>query len=186
MSSQTRQGFSRLSIILHWLSVPMVLGLFILGLWMSELDYYSEWYRRAPHIHKSVGLLLFALTLLRLVWTLTVSKPLPPAGSPPWECFAATLVQHTLYLLLFLLMFSGYLISTADGRAVAVFNWFEVPALPWSLENQEDIAGEIHAILAFSLIGLIVLHAGAALKHHFFDKDDILRRMLGLPPRHDV
>jgi cytochrome b561 len=82
-----------------------------------------------------------------------------------------------MYLLLTALMISGYLISTADGRGIAVFDWFEVPATLHGLEAQEDIAGEIHELLAFTLVGLSLAHAGAALKHHFINRDRTLTRM---------
>jgi cytochrome b561 len=77
-----------------------------------------------------------------------------------------------------LLMLSGYLISTADGRAIIVFDLIHIPALPWSIDRQEDIAGEIHNLLAWALIAMAVLHALAALKHHFINKDHSLVRML--------
>jgi cytochrome b561 len=88
-------------------------------------------------------------------------------------------MHKALYALLFTVMISGYLISTADGRAISVFNIFELPALPWSIENQEDIAGDIHFWLACFLVGFASLHALAALKHHFIEKDHTLKRMLG-------
>jgi len=84
-----------------------------------------------------------------------------------------------LYLLLFVIMFSGYLISTADGRAIEVFGWFDVPATITSIPNQEDVAGLVHKFAAFLLIGLVVLHAAAALKHHFIDRDRTLLRIFG-------
>ena len=83
-----------------------------------------------------------------------------------------------LYVLLILVMISGYLISTAEGRPIEVFDWFAVPATLSGIEHQEDIAGEIHELLAFALIGLSLFHAGAAFKHHFHDRDATLRRML--------
>jgi cytochrome b561 len=76
-------------------------------------------------------------------------------------------------------MFSGYLISTADGRAVDVFDWFSIPATIHGYDNQEDIAGLVHLVLAISLISLVTLHAAAALKHHFIDRDRTLLRMSG-------
>jgi cytochrome b561 len=76
-------------------------------------------------------------------------------------------------------MISGYLISTADGRAISVFGWFEVPALITSIPDQEDIAGLIHEYLAWGLVIFSGLHALAALKHHFIDRDPTLKRMLG-------
>lgn len=180
MFKNTTKTYGWPAIAIHWLSAFTVFGLFGLGLWMHELDYYHEWYRTAPFIHKSVGLLLFAVTVLRLGWILANPKPQPPAGSPVWEEWVAKITHGLLYLLLLLVMISGYLISTADGRGISVFGWFEVPALPWTVDEQEDIAGEIHEVLAFTLIGLVVLHAAAAFKHHFLNRDETFRRMLGL------
>jgi cytochrome b561 len=177
----TPQGYGAVSIAIHWLTALAVVFLFGLGWWMTDLEYYDRWYKIAPHIHKSIGILLFFLTLARLAWISGNPRLQPPPRSPQWERRAAALVHGLLYVLLLALMTSGYLISTADGRGIAVFNWLEIPALPWRLEHQEDIAGEIHAILAYALIGLALLHAAAALKHHFIDRDNILRRMLGLP-----
>jgi cytochrome b561 len=153
-----------------------VIGLFALGLWMVELSYYDPWYRRAPDLHKSIGILLFLTMLLRLIWRMINPQPLTE-GKPREKKLAHT-VHGLLYLLLFSLMISGYLISTADGRAIDVFNLFSVPAIISGLENQEDIAGLVHQILGYSLIALVVLHALAALKHHFVDRDQTLKRML--------
>jgi cytochrome b561 len=93
------------------------------------------------------------------------------------------LAHGLLYLLLFALMVSGYLISTADGRGLEVFDWFAIPATLSGLKGQEDLAGEVHLYLAWSLILLAALHALAALKHHFIDRDITLKRMLGMGSR---
>ena len=178
--TNTAQRYGLPAMFMHWLTAITIFGLFGLGLWMTELDYYHAWYKRGPDLHKSIGILLFFITLLRIAWMLLNPKPLPPAHSPAWERRAAHITHGLLYLLLLAVMLSGYLISTADGRGIGVFGLFEIPALPWAAEHQEDIAGEIHEILAFSLIGLALLHAGAALKHHFMNRDDTLRRMLNL------
>lgn len=88
---------------------------------------------------------------------------------------------HTalLYVLLLVLLLSGYLISTADGKPISVFGWFEVPALFSGAGQQADLAGDVHLWLAWSLVLLSALHALAALKHHFVDRDTTLKRMLG-------
>lgn len=181
MLNNTEQRYGLVSMTIHWLTVLTVLSLFGVGLWMTGLDYYHAWYKKAPDLHKSVGLLLLALTLVRIIWIIINPKPRPVPNSKHWERSVAAAVHGLLYLLLFSVMLSGYLISTADGRGIAVFGWFEIPALPWRFAQQEDMAGEVHEILAFSLIGVMLLHAGAALKHHVIDRDDTLRRMLGLP-----
>jgi len=171
------------AIAFHWVTAAAVAGLFGLGAWMVELSYYDPWYHKAPTIHKSIGVLLFALTLLRLLWVLTGRHPQPPPHSPAWERAAARIAHGALYLLLVLLMVSGYLISTAEGHPIPLFGWIEIPALPWALAQQAEIAGRLHRLLAYTLVGLVCLHALAALKHHFIDHDETLRRMLGLNPQ---
>ena len=176
MWKNTQHSYGWLSITLHWVSALCVIALFAVGFWMVDLNYYSEWYRTAPHYHKSVGLLFAALTLLRLIWV--TLNPRPVSEGKPVERRLAAVAHKIMYLLLFTLFLSGYLISTADGRGIEVFDWFTVPALGAFIENQEDVAGWVHEWLAYTLISLAVLHALAALKHHFFDKDKTLRKML--------
>ena len=177
MWRNTQNSYGWISIILHWLVAVGVTGLFALGLWMVDLGYYDPWYRRAPDIHRSTGVLLFGVMLARLAWR--YMNPRPELSGTALEKQAASLVHRLLYLLIYATMFSGYLISTADGRAIDVFGLFSIPATLSGLQNQEDIAGRIHQLLAFGLIGIAALHALAALKHHFIDRDQTLRRMLG-------
>ncbi|MCU7799301.1 MAG: cytochrome b [gamma proteobacterium symbiont of Lucinoma myriamae] len=169
-----------LSRVIHWLSAITIISLFALGLWMVDLTYYDSWYRRTPHIHKSIGLLLFFITLFRLMWLWLTIKPAPLQEHTKIEQILAKVTHGILYLLLFSLMLSGYFISTADGRAIEVFNWFEVSAVFPGIEGQEDIAGKIHYTVAISLIVVVSVHALAAIKHHIIDKDNTLKRMLGL------
>ncbi|MGF1688189.1 cytochrome b [Photobacterium japonica] len=178
LSTQDRATYDGLSIVIHWLSAITVMGLFAVGLWMVDLNYYSQWYKPVPHWHKSVGILLALVTLFRLVWK-HIKKP-PAIEGARWEVIAATIAHTAIYLLLFGLFISGYLISTADGRPIEVFDWFSVPALGALFDQQADIAGEIHFYLAVTLISLVSLHALAALKHHFINKDTTLKKMLGV------
>jgi cytochrome b561 len=176
----TDHSYGLVSIGLHWLIAATAIGLFALGVWMVELSYYDSWYRRAPHIHKSVGILLFGVMLARLASRRANPRP-RPLGSPLQNRMAAG-VHSLLSGLLFALAASGYLISTADGRAIEVFALFSVPATLSGLENQADVAGRVHKLLGFALIGVAALHAGAALKHHFVDRDRTLKRMLSSKP----
>lgn len=173
------QRWGLITVSIHWITAIVVIGMFSLGLWMVELTYYDQWYRQAPFIHKSIGVLLFLLTVARLLWRSLNPKPVELEEHTPIERRAAHIVQTLIYLLLFSIMISGYLISTADGRSVDVFNWFSIPATLHDFEQQEDIAGLIHLVLAISLITLVTLHAAAALKHHFIDRDRTLLRMFG-------
>lgn len=176
-NSTTRFGF--ISIVLHWLVPLPVFILFALGWWMTELDYYDSWYKLGPWWHKSIGVLLFMTLISRLIWISFTPSPKPLSSHQLWEVKLAHVVHLFLYLLLLLTMLSGYLISTADNRPIEVFGWFSIPATITSIADQEDVAGQIHLIVASILVGLAVLHAAAALKHHFIDRDRSLLRMLG-------
>ena len=176
-------NYGLVSITLHWVMAVVIVGLFALGYWMCGLSYYDEWYRFGPYIHKSIGILLSMTLAFRLVWRFSNVKPVDEEGLHVWEKHSAYIVHWLLYGLLLAVVISGYLISTADGRAIDVFTWFEVPALFVDFENQEDLAGLIHEYLAYSVIGLATLHGLAAMKHHFADKDNTLKKMLGTSPK---
>lgn len=181
--TNSTQGYGWVSIGFHWLSSVAILGLFALGVWMVELDYYSNWYHQAPEIHKSVGVLVMVVMLLRLVWNLVAGLPdllVQNEGTiaAHWQRRAIKAVHWLFYLWLLALGISGYLISTAEGHAVSVFGWFDVPVWMTPFDNQADLAGEMHEWLAYGLMGLVALHALGALKHHFIDKDNTLKRML--------
>lgn len=179
MFKNTLTDYGWIAIALHWLVALAVVGLFALGLWMTELEYYDAWYERGPDLHKSLGVVLFVTVALRWVWRQLNPVPRPEPTHAAWERRLAGIAHALLYSLLFATMIAGYLISTADGRSIDVFGLFSVPATLSGGENQEDIAGEIHEVLAFTLIGLSILHTLAALKHHFIDRDRTLLRMLG-------
>jgi cytochrome b561 len=174
-NNQNRYGM--IAVLLHWLVAVVVLGMFVLGLWMVELDYYDPWRKAAPDIHKAIGVLLFLTMLFRLVWRWSNPRPAPLENHTSRERKLASLAHILIYVLMFLTMIAGYFISTADGRSIDVFGLFQIPATISDLPEQEDVAGEIHEVLAFSMITLVVLHALAALKHHFIDRDNTLRRM---------
>ncbi len=174
----TEHAYGWLTIVLHWLVALCVFGLFGLGLFMVDLSYYSSWYQTAPNIHKSVGILLLFTMLFRLFWRVINPKTASPSNHKAWEKTGAKIGHLLLYVVLFFLMISGYLISTADGRAISVFGWFDIPASITHIQQQEEVAGDIHAFLAWSLMVLVAGHALAALKHHFIDKDSTLVRML--------
>ncbi|WXL25344.1 cytochrome b [Ectopseudomonas mendocina] len=171
--------YGAVSVIMHWLVAVTVFSLFALGFWMVGLDYYSSWYRTGPELHKSFGLLLFAVMLFRVFWRVRSPAPqaLPEHG--PLTRLGSKLGHGLLYVGLFVVMISGYLISTADGRGIPVFGLFEVPATITSIADQEDVAGLVHKYVAWGLVIFALLHGLAALKHHFLDRDRTLLRMFG-------
>jgi len=171
--------FGLVAITLHWLTAITVFSLFGLGLWMTELDYYDSWYKIGPWWHKSIGIMLFLVIIFRLLWRVMSPPPTALPSHKPLEIKLAHMAHLLFYFLLLAIMLSGYLISTADNRPIEVFGWFNVPATITSIQNQEDIAGWVHLILASTLIGLASLHAAAAFKHHFIDRDNTLKRIFG-------
>ncbi|HCF5165579.1 TPA: cytochrome b [Pseudomonas aeruginosa] len=175
----TSSRYGVFSLFLHWGSALVVFGLFGLGLWMRELSYYDPWYHPAPALHKSIGILLAIALLVRIVWRFVSPPPPAPANHGPLTRVASKLGHLALYGLLLAVIVAGYLISTADGEPISVFGWFSVPATLSGLPDQADVAGEIHLYLAWALVVFAVLHALAALKHHFVDRDPTLKRMLG-------
>ncbi|MES9939378.1 MAG: cytochrome b [Candidatus Thiodiazotropha sp. 6PLUC2] len=175
--------YGAVAIAMHWLVALTVYALFGLGLWMRSLDYYDSWYQLGPWWHKGIGVMLFLALLFRVLWRFANSRPDHLPTHKPYERVSALWVHLLLYLILFVLMVSGYLISTADGKPLEVFDWFVIPATISGLEHQEDIAGKVHLYLAWSVVVLSLLHALAAFKHHFFDHDQTLLRMLGVAGR---
>lgn len=173
---QTLSTYQPIAKIIHWVSALNIFSLFALGYWMVDLSYYSEWYKTAPHWHKSIGITLFVLTLIRLLYKIVTQSP--PIEGASWEKIGAKIVHISLYLLLFCVFISGYMISTADGRGIEIFNWFTLPSLGSIIENQEVLAGEVHFYATYCLIILSLLHALAALKHHFINKDNTLKKMI--------
>lgn len=178
MLRNTPQRFGFVTISLHWLMALTIAGLFALGLYMSDMSYADRFYHQAPWIHKSIGVLVFFTLMMRWIWHRFSPTPMPLPASRR-EHLAAKTAHALLYLLILATTISGYLMSTAKGHGVSVFDWFELPAVPAFLPAQEDLAGEIHEIIAYVLIALALLHAAAAIKHHFWNKDATLKRMLG-------
>ena len=180
MSTQlrnTQDKYGLIAMLLHWGMAILIVGMFTLGTYMVELDYYDPWYKKAPDLHRSFGVIVAGLMIYRLGWRL--SNVRPRALGEAWERRIATGLHRLFYVLIAAIVVSGYLITTADGQPVSVFNWFKIPATISGFDNQEDIAGEIHEWLTTTLIVLVILHTLAALKHHFINRDITLRRMLG-------
>ena len=116
-----RERYGLVAVLLHWLMALVIVGMFALGLWMTSLTYYDTWYHRGPWVHKGIGVLLFLLLLMRLGWRLANPRPGHLASHTPFERLAAGIVHWAMYLLLFGVFFSGYLMDTAEGHPVDVF-----------------------------------------------------------------
>lgn len=175
----TASRYGLVSVLLHWLIGFAVIGMFAMGVWMVDLSYYSPWYHKAPALHKSIGTVLFVALVMRFLWRQLNPEVKPVASHSAWEKQGAKLGHLLMYVLMFTLLVSGYLISTADGVGVPVFGLFELPATLHGLTNQADIAGVVHKYLGWVLMGVVAIHALAAVKHHLIDGDATLVRMFG-------
>ncbi|WP_409523574.1 cytochrome b [Nitrincola sp. MINF-07-Sa-05] len=175
----SKHQFGWMTILLHWLAALAVIGMYPLGLYIVSLSYYDPGYRIYPDIHRSIGILLAMLLAFRLLWRLVNPSPVS-LSHIRWERLAASAGHIALYALVLVVILSGYMLSTADGRSISVFNWFSVPAIPSLATRQEELAGTVHFYAATGLIVMASIHALAALKHHYLNRDNTLRRILGL------
>ena len=116
--------------------------------------------------------------IFRVIWRFISPSPPYPDTMKPIEKRLAHLSDYTLYLVIFLLIFGGWAMSALGGHTTYFWGWFDV-TLPLPLNKDLEHIGEtIHLILAWVIVGLLIMHVGAALMHHFVKKDNILRRML--------
>ncbi|MDG1859930.1 MAG: cytochrome b [Emcibacteraceae bacterium] len=168
--------YGTLSKLLHWGVGLAVIGLFVLGYWMRTLDYYSSWYQKAPHLHESVGLLLILLVPVMILWRLRNKNPSDDHLNS-FEKLASGLMKKTLYAVMLAILVTGYLISSAGDTSIALFNWFDVPAI-FTVNESKVFIGNLHQYFAYLIMVLVAFHALAALKHHYINKDSTLKRML--------
>lgn len=171
----TKTGYGTIARILHWGMGLAILAMFPFGLWMRTLNYYSPFYQSAPNLHKSVGICLLVLLALRFVWRKVNVQP-DDQYLKPKERLASHAMHLGFYAILLVQMCVGFLISTVDGRGIEVFGLFTVPSV-YEQKGLEDTVGLIHEYLAYAIIAMVVVHAAAALKHHFINKDVTLTRM---------
>lgn len=170
-------GYTHTAIALHWLIAIALASTFALGLYMHELPL-SPQKLKLYSWHKWAGVTIFLFVALRLAWRLGHRPPPLPILMPAWQRLAAEATHVLLYLLMFAVPLSGWLMSSAKGFQTV---WFGVLPLPDLLNKDAelgDLLQQVHMILNFSMAGLVLAHLGAALKHHFLERDDVLARML--------
>ena len=175
----TKASFGWVSISLHWILAIALIAMYFVGDWMVDLDYYSKWYKDAPDLHRSFGVIIGLLMLARLLWNQLQTRPRHLDPNSVRMNWMASATHYLFYLLILVLVISGYLISTAKGQGIEVFGLFELPALLPDDADRGELAGKVHEYLGLGFIVLVAVHALAALVHHFFYKDRTLKRMLG-------
>jgi cytochrome b561 len=175
------QRYSTVAIVLHWLLGISIFAMFAIGIYMSDLPF-SPLRLKLYNYHKWAGITFLILSVLRLLWRL-VNKPpaLPKAieqAMPNWQTKVYHATHYALYALFFAVPLIGWAYSSAAGFPIVLFG---VLPLPDFMSVDKEFAKqikELHEISAFALVGLAILHIGAALKHHFIDKDGLVGRML--------
>ncbi len=177
--------FGTVSKILHWSMAAIIITLIGVGIYMAGLpketaeqkQYAFQFYG----LHKSFGVVVLALMVLRLLWIRLSPPPALPAVFDAKEKMITKAVQGFLYILMILMPVSGYVMSNAGGYPINFFGLGELPALIGKSKEIGGIAHEAHEIMGFAMLALIALHVAGALKHRIKDKDgesDILKRML--------
>lgn len=171
-------SYGLISKIFHWLIAAIMIFMIMLGWYMTLLDYYDPFYHDAITIHKSFGILIFVLIYFKLIWRKVSPMPKLDEHLKKWERIAANIVHKLLLGFIILLPITGYVVSTSAGSPISFFGLFNIPATIEVTDSTREVAIAAHCYLAY--IGLIVifLHIGAALKHHFINKDNTLIKMI--------
>ncbi len=169
--------YSKGSRVLHWLIAFVVIGMLAVSFFLD--DFPEQYVDLAFTLHKSLGITVFFLMLVRVVWISIAGRPELPYDTPKWEHFLSRFVQYSFYILLIVMPLSGWVMSVAANEIPYYFGLFHF-SLP-GIEPDKNLAAfmnKTHKTIAWIIIGLLVLHVAGAIKHHFINKDDVLRRML--------
>jgi len=174
-------AYSPVAKSLHWLVVALIATQLALGWLMpgakrtTPPDVLNNW-------HMSIGLIILAVIVIRVLWRIFAGTPTPEAG-PRWQVAAAETAHRLLYVLVFALLFSGWCNAVAHNWTVTLFWRVPLPMVLPAGAAWVHTIGELHSTIVWILLGLVGLHVAAALGHHFILGDNVLRRML--PARTD-
>ncbi|WP_306262423.1 cytochrome b [Pararhizobium sp. IMCC21322] len=171
-------GYDLMSRINHWLIAIAILGMLALGLFLEFGGLAREDKRWLIDIHKSVGVLVLIYGVWRVLWRIIQGFPESDESTmPQWQEIASKIAHWALLAGILIMPISGVVASIFNGRSIAVFNWFSIPAqteIAWL----SGAAGYTHKYTGFTLALIVALHIAAALKHHFVDRDSVLIRMV--------
>ncbi len=178
----TKEKLSNLTIFLHWAVGLTIIALVVVGIYMDE----NEVFWLYP-IHKSIGVLIFAVIIVRVYWRFVNGWPQLITGYKAVEHNLARIVHWVLIITMIIMPISGFIMSGAGGYGVSVFGLEIIaaqfdPIVKEAIPHNAALAGfmgETHEISGWTMIAAIVLHIAGAIKHHFINKDNVLRRMLG-------
>ncbi|ESQ88463.1 hypothetical protein ABAC460_15635 [Asticcacaulis sp. AC460] len=170
-------GYPLAARLLHWVIALCVLSLIPAGLLMNQLPS-GEPQNALYTAHRSLGVLVMVLSVIRLGYRLTAKWPEQESSLTPWQRRASTVVHNLFYGLLIVQPLVGWYATSAYGARISVFGLFDLPALTAKNAAAADLWFNVHDVLGFTLAGLVVIHVAAALYHHLIRRDDVLIRML--------
>jgi cytochrome b561 len=180
-SSAPVARYSLTAIVLHWVLGLAILGMFGVGLYMTDLPF-SPTRLKLYNWHKWAGITLLALAVVRLLWRVTHRPPALPSAiadaMPAWQRWAHHGTHHALYALFFVVPLIGWAYSSAAGFPIVVFGVLPLPDFVPVDKALSELIKPFHEISAFALVGLAGLHIAAAIKHQWIDKDGLIGRML--------
>lgn len=174
MIGNSEDNYGLVTRLLHWAMALLMIGLFGVGLWMSGLPK-SDFRGSVFGMHKSFGVLVATLVILRLAWRLR--NPVPRPEGTAWQQTLAAAMHWALYGAMIAIPVVGVLMSDTGGRPTSFFGLFSLPTLIGKNELLHDVLGGAHALLSWCMISLVAVHGAAALWHHFIAKDPVLARM---------
>ena len=175
MRDELHASYSALSRWMHWLTLALFVGLFLI-VW--TIDAMQEAMRSpALQLHKSFGITVLGLTVVRLVWRVIAGVPAMPSDLPAWQKLVARASHYALYTLLLAQPLVGWLWSSAGTKPI---NFYFLVQLPWLIGPDNGLRrtlGNLHGTIGWTLLVLIAAHAAAALYHHFVRRDRVLLSM---------
>jgi cytochrome b561 len=177
----TADTYGSLAKFLHWAIVLLIVPQYFLAEAADELPNGVEKLQLFTW-HKSLGMLVLLLALVRIGWKLA-NRGLPGPVGEPWQRKAAAAGHGLLYLLILAQPLSGWLMSSAANYPVTLFDWFQFPALIGENQDLQEALEEVHELLFTLLLVVVAVHIAAALYHHFILRDGVLRRMLPFSSR---
>ncbi len=183
MTEELRR-YNSIAMILHWVIAALILANLAVGIFLDDMEGQLKF--QMFQLHKSFGITVLLLTVLRIVWRLAFKPPAIPTYVKKWERAVAATTYFLLYVLMFMVPFTGWALVSSSAMHVptvlyGVVLWPDLPNFkgldPAALKQVHENIGDTHAVLAYAMLGLVVLHAGAAMRHHFILRDQILLRM---------
>ncbi|OAJ51687.1 cytochrome b [Paraburkholderia ginsengiterrae] len=173
-----RESYTRTAIALHWLIALLIVCGFALGWVMTDIPGFTPTKLRYFSWHKWIGVTVFALAVLRILWRATHAGPQMPRRMALWQRAAAHLVHLLLYVLMIAIPASGYLYSSAANIPVVYLGLIPLPRLIAPDPHLKELLKAVHIALNYTLLVLVALHVAGALKHQWLDRDGLLSRML--------